>query len=187
VVIFGVGGLGHLAVQYAKITGAEVVAVDLNPERLATATALGADHVVDARTEDPAAVLQAMGGADAAIATAVSPRAFEQALGSLARGGTLVCVGMPAQNEMGLPIFETVVGGLTVTGSIVGTHQDVVDVFELHRRGLTRVERTDALLEDVNEAIAAVLDGTAGAARTVLRLRPAPVAAAPAIAGAAAR
>ncbi|MEV4421750.1 zinc-dependent alcohol dehydrogenase [Patulibacter sp. NPDC049589] len=172
VVVFGVGGLGHLAMQYAKITGAEVVAVDVNPERLATATALGADHVVNAREQDPVAVIQALGGADTAIATAVSPKAFEQALGSLARGGTLVCVGMPAENVMGLPIFETVVGGLTVKGSIVGTHQDVVDVFELHRRGLTRVERSDARLEDVNEAIAAVLDGTAGAARTVFRLQP---------------
>jgi len=173
VVVFGVGGLGHMALQYAKITGAEVVAVDINPERLATATALGADRVINPLEEDPIAAIQALGGADAAIATAVSPKAFEQALGSLARGGTLVCVGMPAENVMGLPIFETVVGGLTVKGSIVGTHQDVVDVFELHRRGLTRVERSDARLEDVNAAIASVLDGTAGAARTVFRLQPA--------------
>lgn len=175
VVVFGVGGLGHMAVQYARITGAEVIAVDINPERLATATALGADHVINPLEQDPVAVIQALGGADAAIATAVSPKAFEQALGSLSRGGTLVCVGMPAENVMGVPIFETVVGGLTVKGSIVGTHQDVVDVFELHRRGLTHVERSDARLEDVNEAIAAVLDGSAGAARTVFRLQPAVV------------
>jgi D-arabinose 1-dehydrogenase-like Zn-dependent alcohol dehydrogenase len=99
-----------------------------------------------------------------------SVRAFEQALGSLARGGTLVCVGLPADNAMSLPIFETVLGGLTITGSIVGTHQDVVDVFDLHRRGLTRVERQEARLDDVNEAIEAVLDGSAGAARTVFRM-----------------
>lgn len=175
VVVFGVGGLGHMALQYAKITGAEVIAVDINPERLATAVGLGADLVINPLEEDPIQVIQALGGADAAIATAVSPKAFEQALGSLARGGTLVCVGMPAENVMGVPIFQTVVGGLTVKGSIVGTHQDVVDVFELHRRGLTKVERADARLEDVNEAIAAVLDGTAGAARTVFRLQPSPV------------
>jgi alcohol dehydrogenase, propanol-preferring len=170
VAVFGVGGLGHLAVQYAKITGAEVVAVDINPARLQTALALGVDHIINAADEDPVAAIQLLGGATQAIATAVSPRAFEQALGSLARGGTLVCVGLPADNAMSLPIFETVLGGLTIKGSIVGTHQDVVDVFDLHRRGLTRVERQDAQLEDVNEAIEAVLDGSAGAARTVFRM-----------------
>ncbi len=170
VAVFGVGGLGHLAVQYAKITGAEVVAVDINPERLETARSLGVDHVVHAGEEDPVAAIKRLGGATQTIATAVSPIAFEQALGSLSRGGTLVCVGMPADNAMKLPIFETVVGGLTVTGSIVGTHQDAVEVMDLHRRGLTSVERQDIQLDDVNEAIEAVLDGTAGAARSVFRM-----------------
>ncbi|WP_210490933.1 zinc-dependent alcohol dehydrogenase [Patulibacter sp. SYSU D01012] len=171
VAIFGVGGLGHMALQYARITGASVIAVDLNDERLETAKALGAEHVVNPRKEDPIEAIQALGGADAAIATAVSPKAFEQALGSLARGGTLVCVGLPADNGMEIPIFETVLGGLSVKGSIVGTHQDLVEVFELHRRGLTKVERTECHLDDVNEAIASVLDGSAGAARTVFDLR----------------
>ncbi|WP_022929422.1 zinc-dependent alcohol dehydrogenase [Patulibacter americanus] len=172
IAVFGVGGLGHMAVQYARITGAEVIAVDLNDARLETARELGASHTINPRTQDPVAAIQALGGADAAIATAVSPKAFEQALGSLARGGTLVCVGLPADNEMGLPIFETVLGGLTVKGSIVGTHQDLVEVFALHRRGLTRVERSEVALEDVNEAIAAMLDGSAGTARTVFRIAP---------------
>jgi propanol-preferring alcohol dehydrogenase len=170
VAVFGVGGLGHLAVQYAKITGAEVVAVDINPERLQTALDLGVDHVINAREQDPIAAIKRLGGATQTIATAVSPIAFEQGLGSLARGGTLVCVGLPADNDMKLPIFQTVLGGLTVTGSIVGTHQDALDVFDLHRRGLTRVERREIRLEDVNDAIEAVLDGTAGAARSVFRL-----------------
>ena len=172
VAVFGVGGLGHLAVQYARITGAEVVAVDINEDRLATAREFGADHVVHAGEEDPIAAIKRLGGATQAIATAVNPRSFEQALGSLARGGTLVCVGMPADNDMKLPIFETVLGGLTITGSIVGTHQDAVDVFDLHRRGKTRIERREIELEDVNEAIEAVLDGTAGAARSVFRVGP---------------
>lgn len=172
VAIFGVGGLGHLALQYAKITGARVVAVDLNSDRLQSALVLGADHVVNSATEDPIAAIQALGGADAAIATAVSPTAFEQALDSLARGGTLVAVGLPADNIMGVPIFQTVLGGITVKGSIVGTHQDLVDVFDLHRRGLTRVERHEVALDDVNDAIAAVLDGSSGTARTVFRMAP---------------
>ncbi len=172
IVVFGVGGLGHLAVQYAAITGAEVVAVDINPARLETAKRLGATHVIHAGEQDPVAAIKALGGAHAAISTAVQPAAFEQAYQSLRRGGTLVCVGMPADNSMRLPIFETVLGGLTVVGSIVGTHHDLEEVFALHARGKTEVERSDRSLDDVNDAIEAMLNGSAGTARTVLRMEP---------------
>jgi alcohol dehydrogenase, propanol-preferring len=174
VAVFGVGGLGHLAVQYARITGAAVVAVDVNDERLNSARELGAEHLVNAREQDPIAAIQALGGADQAISTAVTPSAFEQALGSLARGGTLVCVGLPAKNEMKIPIFETVLGGLTVKGSIVGTHHDLEEVFELHRRGRTQVQRAERDLDDVNEAIGEVLDGSAPTPRLVFRIADAP-------------
>lgn len=170
VAVFGAGGLGHLAVQYARITGASVVAVDVNEERLNSARALGAEHVVNAAEQDPAAALQALGGADVAVSTAVFPSAFEQAIGGLARGGRLVCVGLPAENGMRVPIFETVLFGLSIVGSIVGTHRDLEEVFELHRRGLTTVERADTRLEDVNEAIEQVLDGSAPAPRMVFRV-----------------
>jgi alcohol dehydrogenase, propanol-preferring len=173
VAVFGVGGLGHLAIQYARVTGASVVAVDINEERLATARELGAEHAVHAGQEDVAAAIQALGGADVAISTAVTPVAFEQAIGSLARGGTLVCVGLPADNEMRVPIFETVLQGLTIRGSIVGTRHDLEEVFDLHRRGKTRVERAERELEDVNEIVEQVLDGSAPAARMVFRLQPA--------------
>jgi propanol-preferring alcohol dehydrogenase len=167
VAVFGAGGLGHLAIQYAAITGAAVVAVDVNPERLEAARALGAEHVVHAGEEDPIAAIHRLGGARAAISTAVNPIAFEQALGSLRRGGTLICVGLPADNDMKLPIFETVLGGLTVRGSIVGTHTDLEEVFELHRRDMTSVFRSAVALDDVNEAIEQVLDGSAPSPRLV--------------------
>jgi propanol-preferring alcohol dehydrogenase len=170
VAVFGAGGLGHLAVQYARITGASVVAVDVNTERLQTARELGAEHVIHAGEEDPAAALQRLGGADVAISTAVTPSAFEQALGGLARGGRLVCVGLPAHNGMTVPIFETVLGGLAIEGSIVGTHRDLEEVFELHRRGLTHVLSATRTLEDVNEAVEQVLDGSAPAPRLVFRI-----------------
>ena len=115
-----------------------MVAVDVNEARLRTAAELGAEHLVNAAEEDPVVAIQRLGGADAAISTAATPKAFEQAIASLARGGTLVCVGLPANNDLVVPIFETVLGGLTVKGSIVGTHHDLEEVFELHRRGLTR-------------------------------------------------
>jgi alcohol dehydrogenase, propanol-preferring len=171
VAVFGAGGLGHLAIQYARVTGASVVAVDVNEERLVTARELGAEHAVHAGQEDAAAAIQRLGGADVAISTAVTPSAFEQAIGSLARGGTLVCVGLPADNEMRVPIFETVLQGLTIRGSIVGTHHDLEQVFELHRRGLTRVQRAECELDDVNAAVEQVLDGSAPAPRMVFRLQ----------------
>lgn len=115
------------------------------------------------------AAIQRLGGADQAIALAVSPKAFEQAFRSLKRGGTLVCVGLPAENEMRLPIFETVLGGITVIGSIVGTRTDLREVFELHEAGKTRVIYECIPLSQVNQAIADVEAGEVDA-RVVLTL-----------------
>jgi alcohol dehydrogenase, propanol-preferring len=159
VAVFGIGGLGHLAVQYAAIAGGTVVAVDLYDDKLELARELGATYTVNARTQDVAAELQELGGADQAIVTAVSPRAFEQAFASLRRGGTMSLVGLPADNEMTLPIFETVLQGITVRGSIVGTRLDLAEVFELHRLGRTRVVRETRKLDSVNEDFAAVEAG----------------------------
>jgi propanol-preferring alcohol dehydrogenase len=153
VAVFGIGGLGHLAVQYAAIAGGRVVAVDLVDEKLELAKELGATYTINAAREDPAAAIRRLGGADQAIALAVSPKAFEQAYGSLRRGGTLVFVGLPAENTIELPIFETVLNGITVVGSIVGTRVDLREVFELHAAGKTRIIREVRPLEDINEAI----------------------------------
>jgi alcohol dehydrogenase, propanol-preferring len=169
VAVFGVGGLGHLAIQYAAIAGGRVIAVDIHDEKLALARELGAEFTVNAAKEDPAAAIQALGGADQAIALAVAPRAFEQAYGSLRRGGTLVFVALPADNEVRLPIFETVLNGITVVGSIVGTRTDLREVFALHAAGRTHVTREIRSLDDVNQAIADVEAGHV-AARIVFEL-----------------
>jgi propanol-preferring alcohol dehydrogenase len=167
--VFGVGGLGHLAIQYAAIAGGRVIAVDLIDEKLELARELGAEFTVNAADEDPVEAIQKLGGADQAIALAVSPRAFEQAYGSLRRGGTLVFVALPADNEVTLPIFETVLNGITIVGSIVGTRTDLREVFELHRAGKTHVIRETRPLEAVNDAIADVESGRV-AARVVFEL-----------------
>jgi propanol-preferring alcohol dehydrogenase len=159
VAIYGVGGLGHLALQYAKIAGASVVAVDLVPEKLEMARELGADYVVNAREEDPVAFIQKLGGADASLPFAVTPRAFEQAFRSLRPGGRAVLVALPAENNMQLPIFETVLNGLHVIGSIVGTRLDLSETFELHAQGKTKVEYEKRRLETVNECFTAVEKG----------------------------
>src|SRR5690242_16728812 len=163
VAVFGVGGLGHLAIQYAAIAGGRVIAVDLFDDKLELARELGAEFTVNASREDPVEAIQALGGADQAIALAVSPRSFEQAYGSLRRGGTLVFVALPADNEVTLPIFETVLNGITIVGSIVGTRADLREVFELHAAGKTHVTREVRPLSQVNESIADVEAGRVAA------------------------
>jgi propanol-preferring alcohol dehydrogenase len=153
VAVFGVGGLGHLAIQYGAIAGGRVIAVDLIDEKLELARELGAEFTVNAAKEDPIERIQELGGADQAIALAVSPKSFEQAYGSLRRGGTLVFVALPPENHVTIPIFETVLNGITIIGSIVGTRTDLREVFELHAAGKTTVIREIRPLDDVNEAI----------------------------------
>jgi propanol-preferring alcohol dehydrogenase len=150
VAVFGIGGLGHLALQYARIVGGLVTAVDIEPAKLALATELGADQVINARTTDPVAAIRAVGGADVAVVLAASPKPFEQAYASLARGGRLVCVALPADGTMQIPIFDTVLGGKSIIGSIVGTRQDLIEVFALHAAGRTRVISQTRKLDDVN-------------------------------------
>lgn len=168
VAISGVGGLGHLALQYAKIFGGTVAAIDVTDEKLQLAKELGADFVIDARTEDPAEVLQAHGGADVAIGLAVDDKSFATAYRGLRRGGRLVLVALPAAGTLSIPVFDTVLGGISVIGSIVGTRADLADVFALHALGRTRVSYEVRNLAEVNESIDDVLHGKARA-RIVLQ------------------
>lgn len=159
VAVYGIGGLGHLCLQYARIQGASVAAVDIIDSKLDMARKLGAEHTFNSKGEDPVEGIQALGGADVAIAVAVSPAAFEQAYRSLKPGGTLVFVALPADNTMQLPIFETVMGGIRIVGSIVGTRVDLAETFQLHAEGRTHIVRESRKLEQVNESIAAVEAG----------------------------
>ena len=168
VAISGVGGLGHLALQYAKIFGATVAAIDVTDEKLELARELGADLVIDARTEDPAEVLHSHGGADVAIGLAVDDKSFETAYRGLRRGGRLVLVALPAEGTLSIPVFDTVLNGTSVIGSIVGTRADLQEVFALHAAGRTRVIYQPRHLSQVNQAIDEVLQGRAPA-RLVLQ------------------
>ncbi|MFJ9776880.1 alcohol dehydrogenase AdhP [Kitasatospora sp. NPDC101157] len=170
VLVSGIGGLGHLALQYARIFGAETIAVDVTDDKLALARDLGADHVIDARTQDVAAEVQALGGAHAAIALAVSNASFQAAYGALRRGGTLVLVALPAGGKLELPVFDTVLNGTKVIGSIVGTREDLTEVFRLHALGRTRVIRETRRLDEVNACFDEVLAGKVSA-RLVFDLR----------------
>ena len=105
---------------------------------------LGAAYTYNGEQTDVVQAIQGLGGADAAIVLAATPRACEQALASLRPNGTLVLVGLPADNIMHLPIFETVLKGLKVVGSLVGTRVDLVETFELHADGRTQIVRRAA-------------------------------------------
>jgi propanol-preferring alcohol dehydrogenase len=173
--IFGIGGLGHLGVQYARIMGGTVVAIDIEKPKLDLAKELGATYTIDASNSDPVVEIQKLGGLDVALVLAPSAKVFEQAFGSLRRGGRLVCVAMPAVGDMQIPIFETVIKGISIIGSIVGTRQDLAEVFALHAAGRTRVVEQSRNLADVNESMAEVLSGVIPA-RLVFDFVHAPVA-----------
>ncbi|SEQ38888.1 zinc-dependent alcohol dehydrogenase [Streptomyces radiopugnans] len=159
VAVSGIGGLGHLAVQYAKIAGATVAAIDVTDDKLSLAGELGADILIDARKEDPAEVLRRHGGAHAAIALAVDDRATEALQRGLRRGGKLVLVSLPAGGALRVPVFDTVLNGTSVIGSIVGTRQDLAEVFALHAAGRTKAIYETRPLEAVNDCIQEILGG----------------------------
>lgn len=171
VAVFGIGGLGHLAVQYARLVGAEVVAVDVVDQKLRLASELGADHTVNAARHDPVAAIKALGGADVAIVLSVAPAVFAQSFAALNNGGRLVLVSLPAGGEITLPVFDTVLNGISVIGSIVGTRQDLAEVFRLHALARTTVIAQTRPLETVEQSMQDVLNGTVPA-RLVFDLRP---------------
>ena len=128
--------------------------------------------MIDARAEDPAEVLQRHGGADVAIGLAVDDRSFATAYAGLRRGGRLVLVALPASGALRIPVFDTVLNGTSVIGSVVGTRADLIEVFGLHVAGRTRVIYETRPLASVNDAISEVLHGKAQA-RLVLEPSPA--------------
>ena len=127
VAISGIGGLGHMAVQYAKAMGLHVVAVDVQDDKLRLARELGADLAFHAVDDDPVGELQSqMGGVHGVLVTAVSNAAFGQAVGMVRRGGFLSLNGLPP-GDFPLPIFEVVLKRITIRGSIVGTRNDLAE------------------------------------------------------------
>ena len=159
VVISGIGGLGHMAVQYARAMGLNVAAVDIDDGKLALARRLGAEVTVNARETDPAAYLRReIGGAHGVLVTAVSPKAFEQALGMARRGGTIALNGLPP-GDFPLSIFDMVLNGITVRGSIVGTRLDLQEALDFAGAGKVAATVSTERLENVNEVFERMLQG----------------------------
>jgi propanol-preferring alcohol dehydrogenase len=150
VVISGIGGLGHLAVQYAKAMGMHVAAVDVADEKLALARRLGADLVVNALHEDAVQRVQKeIQGAHGVLVTAVSPAAFASAVSMLRRGGTMALVGLPP-GEFPVPIFDVVLTRKTIRGSIVGTRIDLAECLEFAAEGKVKATYSVDRLENIN-------------------------------------
>lgn len=159
VAIYGIGGLGHIALQYAKAMGFNVIAVDIADEKLELASQLGADITINGLKNDPVQTIkEKVGGVQASVSVAVTRKAFEQAYQSVKRGGTLVVVGLP-HDELPIPIFDTVLNGVSVKGSIVGTRKDMQEALDFAARGKVRSQIETAPLDSINEVFDDMVSG----------------------------
>ncbi len=170
IAISGIGGLGHLAVQYANAMGLRVVALDVAEDKLALARTDGAEVVVNASLDNAAQrVIDATdGGAHGVLVTAVSRSAFGQALQMVRRKGTVSLVGLPP-GTFETPIFDVVLKRITVRGSIVGTRQDLAEAVAFAAAGKVRAHTRTAALEDINTVFADLKAGRV-TGRVVLKL-----------------
>lgn len=150
VAISGIGGLGHLAVQYAKAMGMNVLAVDIADQALELATELGADAVINPKETDPGEFARKeMGGVHGALVTAVSTVAFRQALDMLRRKGVLSMNGLPP-GDFPTPIFDVVLKRITIRGSIVGTRNDLAEALWFAGEGKVKSHVSADKIENIN-------------------------------------
>lgn len=147
--IFGVGGLGHLAVQIAKAWGAEVIALDVDPAKLELARSLGAAQTFDAANPDDIKALRKQGGVNVAVVTSAAKAAYDTAFKCLAPGGTLSVVGLPAE-PLTFPALALVGIEARIVGSSVGTRDDMRAVLELAAAGKLRCLTESQPLAEVN-------------------------------------
>ncbi|HEX6740276.1 MAG TPA: zinc-dependent alcohol dehydrogenase [Sphingomicrobium sp.] len=169
VAISGIGGLGHVAVQYAKAMGFYVAALVVDPAKLDLARKLGADLAVDCR--DPGAVkalVSETGGMHGVLVTAVSTAAFSQAIGIVRRKGTIVFNGLPP-GEFATPVMPVVLKRITLRGSIVGTREDLAEALAFAAAGKVKAEVSVEPLEAVNDVLERMEQGAING-RIVLRL-----------------
>ena len=168
IAISGVGGLGHMAVQYAKAMGLLVCAIDIDDGKLNHAKKLGADLVFNARAGDPAAALkkETGGGAHGVLITAPSLIAFKQGIGMTRRRGTCVLIGLPP-GEFPVPLFDVVANCITIRGSFVGTRYDMAEALQFAADGKVKADIELAPLASINDVFSRLEHGDV-ASRVVL-------------------
>ena len=168
IVISGAGGLGHLAIQYAKAMGLHVCAVDIDDGKLTHAKAMGADATVNARLPDAVELVRKVteGGAHGVLITAPSLAAFKQGVAMTRKRGTCVLTGLPP-GEFPFPLFDVVVNCITVRGSFVGTRQDMAEALAFAAEGKVKADIELQPLSAINQVFDRLGRGEV-AARVVL-------------------
>lgn len=170
VAISGVGGLGHVAIQYAREFGFKIAAIDIDQRKLDMAKRLGAEITINARTEDVAArAFSEFGGAHAVLVTAASAAAFRTGVDMLRRGGICVLNGLPP-GDFPLPICSVVLAGQTVHGSIIGTRKDMDEAIDIAVKANIKTEIEKQPLENINEIFSRLKSGDV-IGRIVLEIR----------------
>lgn len=146
--VFGIGGLGHLAVQIGKCFGAQVIAIDIADDKLEFARRVGADITINAATEEVVKQIRKMGGAHVAVVTSAAKAAYDQAFYAVRSGGKLMVVGMPAE-DLSFPAI--MMREMSIVSSATGTREDMREVLELAAAGRLRCEVETRGLEQINE------------------------------------
>jgi propanol-preferring alcohol dehydrogenase len=150
--VFGIGGLGHLAVQFGQALRAEVVAIDISEEKLALARSLGASSTIDASTNNVIKELRSRGGVHVSLVTSAARASYEMAFHSLRPTGALLVVGLPA-DPICFPAILMAAGEIHIQASTVGTRQDLREVLAMAAAGNVRCQVAARPLTEVNEAL----------------------------------
>lgn len=168
------GGLGHLAIQYAKAMGLRVIALDVGEKKRQFCLSVGAEHAIDISNASDTVVEQVLdytgGGAHAVLCVATNHIAFQNSFKMCRPKGTMVCIGLPPGN-FDIPIFDLVMHRITIRGSIVGTRQDLSEALDFAARGLVNCSVSTATLSEVNDVLKRIKEGTVEG-RVVLQLDP---------------
>jgi len=150
--VFGIGGLGHIAVQIGRALGAEITAIDISEEKLDLAKSLGASHTFNAASTDVVKGLRRLGGVHVALVTSAAKAAYDVAFYCVRPSGTLLIVGLPAENICFPPILMAA-GEIHMQASAVGTREDLRDVLAMAAAGKVRCQVATRPLAQANEAL----------------------------------
>jgi len=156
--VFGIGGLGHLAVQLGRALGADVIAIDVSDEKLELARSFGATGTLNAATGDAVKELRRTGRVHVALVTSAAKAAYDAAFSSLRPTGTLLVVGLPAENICFPPILMAA-GEIRIHASTVGTRQDLREVLAMAAAGKVRCQVVARPLAQANEALDQLRNG----------------------------
>jgi propanol-preferring alcohol dehydrogenase len=167
--VFGVGGLGHIAVQIGRAAGAEVTAIDVSEEKLALAKSLGASRTLNAATSKVVKEVRSSGGVHVALVASAAKSAYDMAFYCVRPTGTLLAVGLPAQ-DIAFPAILMAAGEIQIKASSVGTREDLREVLAMGATGTVHCQVTTRPLAEVQEVLGQLSRGEVSG-RVVLRLQ----------------